>query len=281
MKRLLVLDFDGTMTDAEIEGAPFRAGYLEDLAFLCGRELDTIRGLAEEYEAVVRANPNAHGWLYEGRIVAPAIVDPYLRIMPVARRILDHFRCFMDAKERARLLEGILYKYNYAKTAIAFRRGALQTLRVLKRIPTWIVTNSHTDPVRNKIKKLAEEGEDDFEWLLPRVHGSAKKYVVRDDFDKVPEALRIPGLSRPILLRRPHYYDVLARLVEHEGVDWEGLVVIGDIFELDLALPLSLGAGIGLVVNDFTPDYERAFVEKHPRGRLIRDLADIPAFLGL
>ncbi|MFM2152956.1 MAG: hypothetical protein RL199_1391, partial [Pseudomonadota bacterium] len=40
MARLVILDFDGTMTDAEAEGAPFRDGYLQDLATLTGRPLE-------------------------------------------------------------------------------------------------------------------------------------------------------------------------------------------------------------------------------------------------
>ena len=36
---VLVLDFDGTMTDAEAEGRPYRQGCLEDLAVLCGKHL--------------------------------------------------------------------------------------------------------------------------------------------------------------------------------------------------------------------------------------------------
>ena len=35
---VLCLDFDGTMTDAEAEGRPFRDGYLEDLCLLVGKQ---------------------------------------------------------------------------------------------------------------------------------------------------------------------------------------------------------------------------------------------------
>ena len=38
---VLVLDFDGTMTDAEAEGRPFRDGYLEDLCTLVGRDAES------------------------------------------------------------------------------------------------------------------------------------------------------------------------------------------------------------------------------------------------
>ena len=53
MSRLLVLDFDGTLTDAEAEGAPFRDGYLEDLALLTGRDAAEIRAMAADFEAEI------------------------------------------------------------------------------------------------------------------------------------------------------------------------------------------------------------------------------------
>ena len=144
------------------------------------------------------------------------------------------------------------------------------------------MTNSHTEPVREKIRALGErsDGGNDLDWLVERVHGRAKKYVVDGDFDAVPEHLDLPGLSRPVLLRRKQYHDVLAKLLGDAGLGWGDLAVVGDIFELDLALPLAMGATVGLVVNDFTPAYEREFVAAHARGRIITTLKQAPAILG-
>ncbi len=274
---MLILDFDGTVTDAEIEGRPFRDGYLDDLAALTGSGPEQIRALAERFEAEIAADPNRHGWIYNGRIVAPAAVDPYLRIMPVARKIFDEFGVFRDPIDRERLLDGVLYKHNYQKTAIAFRPGAHELLGALAGTESYVVTNSHTEPVRKKIRALARDGE--FDWLLERVYGRARKYVIDDDFTAVDEALEVEGLSRPVLLRRRYYHDVIAALLDRTGRTWEELFVVGDIFELDLSLPLSKGARIGLVVNRFTPEYEKTFVAGHPRGMLIHDLTAIPDLL--
>jgi len=270
MTRFVVLDFDGTMTDAEQEGAPFRDGYLEDVAVLCGRPLDEVKVLAGRFEAEVAKNPDAHGWLFHGHIVAPAIVDPYLRIMPVARKIFDACGAFPSEADRTRLLDGILYKYNYQKTRIAFRDGAREALAGLEGTETYVVTNSHTDAVRAKVEALGAA------WLGPRVHGRAQKYVIDDAFDLVPQRLSLPGLSRPVLLRRRAYFELLDALRKTAGATWAELLVVGDIFELDLSLPLALGARVGLVVNDFTPAYERAYVEGHPRGTLVTSLARVP-----
>ena len=276
MSRLIVFDFDGTLTDAEEEGKPFRGGYLEDIATLCGVTADDVEVVAREAEAEVAANPQAHGWVYGGRIVAPATVDPYLRIMPVARMVFDHYGRFMNGDDRDRLLDGILYKYNYPKTRTVFREGAREVLLGTPADTTYVVTNSHTIPVQDKIKQLSAMGDDPdaLLWLVERVHGRAKKYVLDQDFEAVDEELRVPNLSRPILLRRRQYFEALTRLLEVRSADWSELTVIGDIFELDLALPLSLGATVGLVANAHTPQYEMDYLESHERGRVLRSLPE-------
>ncbi len=281
MPRLLVLDFDGTMTDAEEEGRPFRAGYLEDLAALCGWSLERVREAAERYEREVQQS-NKHGWIFNGQIVAPATVDPYLRIMPVARMILDEAGAFLGDPRRDRLLDAILFKYNYPKTLTCFRPAAGPLLRELGArddVQTWVVTNSHTEPVQNKIRRLdAEQGG--VGWLVDRVRGRAQKYVVDGAWDRVPAELWLDGLDRPVLLRRPRYFEALDALREGLGIGWEDVTVVGDIFELDLALPLAMGARVGLAANAFTPTHERRYLADHPRGAVLNTLSDVPDWLG-
>jgi hypothetical protein len=108
----------------------------------------------------------------------------------------------------------------------------------------------------------------------------ARKFEVDDAWSGVAAELALPGLARPVLLRRRAYHDILRELLDDAGASFAGLTVIGDIFELDLAMPLALGARVGLVATARTPDYERAYVAAHPRGRVIEDLRDIPAWVG-
>jgi len=276
---VLALDFDGTMTDAEAEGRPFRAGYLDDLCVLVGRAPGDreIAALADEVEAELARAPGAHPFEWMGRAVAPAAVDPYLRIVPVAHRILDRFGAMRDATDRGRLLGGVLYKHNYQRTlgAPVFRAGATEVLRALASAPAWIVTNSDTHAVARKI--AAAGGAD--AWPPSRVRGFARKFEIDDAWTAVPAELAVPGLDRPVLLRRRAYGEILRALVEQAGASMSDLLVVGDIFELDLALPLALGARVGLVATTHTPAYERAFVAAHPRGRVIEDLAEIPRLL--
>lgn len=278
---MLILDFDGTLTDAEEEGRPFRAGYLEDIAVLTGADLAEVQGMADRFEADILANRGRFGWLFLGHVVAPASVDPYLRMMPVARRIFDHFGVFKDDVERSRMLDGILYKYNYMKCDIAFREGARECLSSLRGKSAFIVTNSATEPVRAKVRALSEDGEDprELDWLVERVHGYGKKYVIDPSFDVVPEAMQLAGLERPVLLRRRKYHDTLDALRLAEGVEWRDVTVVGDIFELDLCLPFAMGARVALMVNEFTPAYEREFLDAHERGTLLHSMRELQDFV--
>jgi hypothetical protein len=277
----LVLDFDGTMTDAEAEGRPFRDGYLEDLALLVGLAPDdpSVRAIAEEVEADLAAAPASHPFLWMGRAVAPATVDPYLRMVPIAHRILDRHGAMPRAEDRGRLLGSVLYKYNYAKTLghPVFRSGAGAMLESLADTRTWIVTNSDTHAVAGKIAALDREAPG-VAWLTSRVRGFARKFDVDDAWTGVPGEMTIPGLERSVLLRRRSYFEILSQVLVEAESSWSELVVVGDIFELDLAMPLALGARVGLVTSPRTPAYERAFVTAHPRARLIDDLAEVPAF---
>jgi len=278
---VLALDFDGTMTDAEAEGRPFRDGYLEDLCAMVGRAAGDpeITAIADAVEDELQRAPASHPFLWMGRAVAPATVDPYLRMVPIAHRILDTFSVMPSAIDRGRLLGNVLYKYNYAKTLgrPVFRAGAGDVLRSLGGTDAWIVTNSDTHAVAGKVAALDREAAG-VAWLTSRVRGHARKFDVDDTWTGAAAELEVPGLDRPVLLRRRAYHDILKEILDAAGATFGDLVVIGDIFELDLAMPLSLGARVGLVATSRTPPYERAFVEAHPRARIIDDLAEIPAF---
>lgn len=279
MAVVLVLDFDGTMTDAEAEGRPFREGYLDDLAQLVGAEVSDVTQIADEVEAELAAAPASHPFLWMGRAVAPATVDPYLRMVPIANRILDRYHAFPGAEDRGRLLGTVLYKYNYAKTLghPVFRPGAGDMLANLGGTPTWIVTNSDTHAVASKIAALDRDAPG-VAWLTSRVRGFARKFDVDDAWTGAPDEMAVPGLERAVLLRRRGYFEILRDVLAEAGSSFEELVVVGDIFELDLAMPLALGARVGLVTSSRTPAYERAFVTAHPRAMLIEDLAQVPGF---
>ncbi|HUQ07207.1 MAG TPA: hypothetical protein VM261_32170 [Kofleriaceae bacterium] len=281
-RHVLALDFDGTMTDAEAEGQPFVTGYLEDLEALVGAETPAqkakVAAIVAEVRAELASSPENHPFKWKGKAVAPASVDPYLRMVPIADRVFDRFDAFANHVDRGRLTGGVLYKHNYGRTKgrPVFRAGAAEVIAGLAGTETFVVTNSHTQAVADKIRTLDEVSGGGCAWLAARVRGDAQKFEIDDDWDGVPRELIVPGLaSRNVLLRRRRYHDRLKGLLDELGATWRDLTVVGDIFELDLALPLALGARVVLVQSEHTPPYEAAFVSAHARGVVCSDLRDV------
>lgn len=278
-RRLLILDFDGTLTDTEAESVPFRAGYLEDLALLTGWELARVHEAAARHEAAMDQDPRQE-WTLRGRYLPSARGDPYLRIGPVSRKILDEAGMFLAEPDRTRLLDRILFRNNYRLSSGVFRAGAVSLLRELGTRPgleTRIVTNSETEAVRRRLDNL-DRAEGGVRWILGRIHGSAGKFAIDEHFDAVPEALELPGLDRPLPLRQARYHALLDGIRGELGLAWDQVVVVGDLFELDLVLPLYLGARVALMPRGEAPAWARAWLEAHG-GRVLEGPGTLPAWL--
>jgi phosphoglycolate phosphatase-like HAD superfamily hydrolase len=138
---LVVLDFDGTFTRVDDEAAPFLTAYRAGLAELLGGDID------EEWERASRtieADPERHGWEYEGRIIAPSHADPYIFAASVAQILLrDH------GAQRGALTDR-LYRDAYAKAATVFRDDAREVVEAALAlgVPVVVVTNSRTADVQ-------------------------------------------------------------------------------------------------------------------------------------
>lgn len=271
MSSLFVFDFDGTATLSETEALPFVAAYRQDLAALCA--VPDIEARIDALLAAMEADPARWAFRIGGRAVSPATVDPYLRMSAVGEALFDELGLFTNLADRARVSGALLYRKNYALTLErpAFRPEAAEVFQSLAGREVYVVTNSGTEHVQAKITSLGVG------WMLPRVRGDARKFSVEDSFERVPAELRLDGLDRPVLLRRRHYFGVLDALREAAGVSWADVWVVGDIFELDLALPFALGANVVLIANDRTPPWERRFVERE--ARVVESLAAARALL--
>lgn len=283
-KRVAVLDFDGTITDAEEEAKPFVKGYMGDLCLLVRLDAEKLDLLVQSAEKEIASHPEKHGWFYDGVMVASS-ADPYLHMQAVARNIFDQLGLFPgpNPSERKYWLER-LFSRNYPLSGIAFKPGAGQMLSGLctnKDTAAYIVTNSSTEGVCKKILALSKDYPE-LAGLCGQVIGGAQKYVIggRPEHLKY-EKITIPGLSRLIYVKRSAYYDILENIREKNNIGWDDMTVIGDIFELDLVLPFELGAGVGLVANKFTPQYELDFFnsQRTRPAKIINSLSEVLPFV--
>lgn len=268
-RRVVVADFDGHLTEIDAEVESFRAAYLADVAELLGLPSEAMSEVVQAAEARIVADPERFGWSYDGHIAAAACADPYVHLRATCDLIIEERAAIVDKTARAQFLDSLFTRHNPNIVSV-FKKGAREFLLALQRddIFACVATNSQTAPVQKKLRQL---GGDDglLDWLVERVYGSAKKYEVDLTFDALDHGLVVPGLGRPVLLRRRAYYELIDRVRREQGCEWSDVFVAGDIFELDLATPLAAGANVVLVDHHRVPEYERAFVRSHPRAYLV------------
>lgn len=273
----LVFDFDGTFTDIDAEAESFVHGYRDDVAKQCNWPRAQFDRAWADAEAEIRATPDLHGWRWNGVIMASGHTDPYIMPTCVANLIFDAHGILSEPRARLSAIQDI-FKRNYAHAGTHFRPDAGAVLdQILERnTPTFIVTNSQTAAVERKLGFLNLKHRDRI-----RVLGDARKFVhtpdptPHGDLALLPPTLNIPGLSRPVQLHRGHYFDVFRTLWQITGATASTTMVVGDNFELDLALPLQLGASVHLVTRSSTPDYEKNAVAAAARGAVGTNLASV------
>ena len=262
---VVVLDFDGTFTDVDREAAPFLPVFRRAVADLLGQPLARVEEAWARHEAALHQAPDDYGWVIDGRIVAPATVDPYLLATNIATRLQEEAGVLRDGALRSEVNQ-VLYRLSYQASGHALKPEAREVLEtLLARVPTvCFITNADPHVVAEKLDSLKFAGRE-----LVKVFGNARKFLLAPDgvalegAAELPEAQSIPGLARPVYLRRPHYHQVLRQVVEAAGARWEQLLVCGDIFELDLALPAVLGAQVHLVLREgHTLPFERRAISQ-------------------
>jgi len=280
----IILDFDGTLTDTDKEAVPFLRMYTGRFADRIGMPVERLNTWAGLVQAEVLADPTT-GWLVDGKIMAPACADPYVLNQTVYDEIIERLRDNRLPNEGYEIPEPgdqtqefmtELFRECYGHTDIAFRPQAKEFLDdLVSKHRVAIVTNSGTDKV---IKKLTHLGNYNGK---VKVIGNAKKYVPTDFPPSIPEEVEINGFPRPVVMRRGHYFMVLEGLDVNDGFTPENTTVVGDIYELDLALPEHLGYRGVLLETDGTRACEFPYFASQPNLHLAKDFQEIKEVLSV
>lgn len=279
--RLVVLDFDGTLTDADAHAPAFLAASRRALAARLGWDEARCAREWERAHARVAALPPEAAWVVDGAGVCPANADPYLTANGVVRRLLAERALRAGADLAAGVLD--VHRAAYEHVAPPFRPGVRELLEELCG-GGWrvsVVTNSRTVTVERLLDALGFPGRG-----TVLVRGDAAKFSVAPGgiadarFAALPPSIDWPELARPILLRRGPYFGVLARLWDETGTDPASTLVVGDNFELDLAMPAALGAHVHLVLRASTMPHEARLARAMARGEAAAGLAAVMERIG-
>lgn len=267
---LVILDFDGTVTEVDQEATPAVESWRTDIGNELGLSASEIDRKWLEAQTKIEANPAKYGWIMGNKIVAPAYADPLVMARTISDYLFDQFGVYLNRQEREEILQNRFFKGNYVKAGTFFKGDANNFLRgVSDKFDVCIVTNSGTGDVVKKMAQLPAKYP-----TIP-IHGDAKKYVLDSGWKEVPESVERAGYGRPLFLQRRRYATVLSGLMVDRELKPEQVAVVGDIYELDLLLPEHQGMHIILTPRDSTPTFEVEAVRTSPTGYVARNLTDV------
>jgi phosphoglycolate phosphatase-like HAD superfamily hydrolase len=273
----IVLDFDGTLTDADAHAPDFYEASGRELARRLGWDDSTLRQEWQRARAMVAGLPSTAAWTVDDRGVCPATADPYLIANSVTRLLLSEHRPGLAS---AALTAGVfeVHRAAYQRVPPPFRPEARSVLEELCAggYHVRVVTNTHTQAVTGLLDSLSFTGRHQV-----IVRGDAGKFSVCGSatpdarFESLPEVVEWPELGRVIHLRRGRYFDLLRATWDETGTEPASTLVVGDVFELDLAMPVALGTHVHLVTRAGTMLHEQRLARKMARGDAAADLTAI------
>lgn len=265
---LVILDFDGTLTDIEKEAVTFVEGYKGDVTRVLGISKLELEIEWAAAQSRIQQNLSRYGMVIDGRIVAPAYGDPILMAETIVGILLDNRSLHTDERDRIRLLQQ-LYQDNYARMLTFFREDTDEFLTTLKsQFNIVIVTNSNSDKVSRKLQNLPNHAN------IP-IYGNAQKYWINPNWTAVPESVKRPSFDRPLYLRRQQYWNVLQGIMKKRKLMPRQVLVLGDIYEMDLLLPEHIGVKIVYLAKQSSPRFEIQAIPLPPSGYVAYSLEDV------
>jgi hypothetical protein len=261
----IVMDFDGVYTDPTGEGEACSRNFRNKIISLQLKDenLDTeekVDSWLGELRVRQASFPFEFGWRSEGKVSAFTFEDPFIRNIgladfldhlaksgdPKARKVLGRLNAVEKIKSFGELSEWSFHQLNLKKEPDPLAKKWV--LDVISRgHEVFIVSNSATGKIEEFLDQATFPAD-----RRPRVRGGARKFGL----GKKPHLLKVGqygGKEVSVDTDRPLYEEALLEIKPD--------AVIGDVFCLDLALPIRLkrekklgfGGGIFYRHRDYTP----------------------------
>ncbi|HEY3250961.1 MAG TPA: hypothetical protein VGK25_07570 [Ignavibacteria bacterium] len=253
----LISDFDGVWTNQETEAEYVRNFIINKICELCSFKPDEVKNILNECIKNMNKTPYDFGWTFENSIACYYGEDPFgdnNAIFDFINKSASKSSYSNYKQNLAKIKEAVLTRTKnksladfsnecFIKSTTQFKlegklRPVLSAEAVIKElnhngVEVVIASNSKTDKIEHLFLKAGHKVTNEKSIRRGRLHaiGNAQKYVIDPSFKEVPEKLMITKRFQPEL-RRKNYYNILFE----EKPDY----VLGDVFSLDLALPVYL-----------------------------------------
>ncbi|MBI4405033.1 MAG: hypothetical protein HY537_12795 [Deltaproteobacteria bacterium] len=239
----ILSDFDGVLTDPSPEAARVKEVFYNHFITLPGTSQPQMSELWEQAQNQLIHSPHQHGWKSGEKITAYANEDGFIECNGLAACLDDmvskaekrslNVQNSLKQKEFSNFCEMSQFAFNeVVKETSAGRHHPLdpsaaivfQTL-LSRGIEIVIVSNSGTERITNlflqRCPGLLQSSENRL-----RIRGGAQKFVLGENSDSFEVGPYVVHTDRP------KYQTIL--------VEEKPDIILGDVFSLDLALPLQL-----------------------------------------
>ncbi len=283
----LISDFDGVWTNQDEEAAFVQEYILKQISNISGFRGEKVSEIISGCRKEMDRTPYEWGWMNNGSIACYYGEDPFgdnnaildfidrsaneksfsifkQELYVIKKSILsngfaslDSFsnKCFFDSTKKFKELGKLTPGKNIKKIV-----GEL----IKQGIETVVASNSKTEKIEYLFIKAGVPVSTEKSIKRSDVHarGGSIKFVIDNDYDSLPEFIEVTKRFKPNL-RRKNYFKVLSE----EKPDF----VIGDVFSLDLALPLYLRmndknfSNLKVIqkVHKHTPTWVKDFLSKY------------------
>lgn len=244
----ILVDFDGVWTELHGQARAVDEARLRLLQEGSGWSPPRVQQCLDEVANTVRAHPEQHGWRVNGQLAAFADEDPFLMHSALVMG-LDH-AARAGSTACSQLLRALAARGHANLEALGqeafhqgcrqylgahghqLRPGAVDALRELLSFANVVFcTNFAADAVERTWTQHGFPTQGSCKTNGLTIRGSARKQALQEPLARTAEF----G-GRAVCVERPCYQAVLLEERPH--------VVVGDVFSMDLALPLVLRAEI-------------------------------------
>jgi hypothetical protein len=282
----LISDFDGVWTNQDAEAVYVWDYITNTIALLTGDTPASLNNTLLECKKEMDRYPYEFGWFYDRSIAAYYQEDPFgdnNAIFDYINRAAST-RSYSNFKQKLAVIKEAIekkLKMNcsefsndcFTKSTSQFKlEGKLKPVEtageIVKELNVMgveivVVSNSKTEKIEHLFRKAGQTVTNEKSIKRGRLHaiGDAKKFMINNKFTGLPQTMEITGRFK-VNLRRENYLNVLVK----EKPDY----VIGDVFSLDLALPLYLrmnderffGLKVIQKVHTHTPAWVKDYLSK-------------------
>ena len=291
-----LIDFDGTLTNIQSEYQKDYDLVVKHMADL-GVSAERFKPLFDRAIDEIMQHPTLYGWPDNGRLSAFCDEDVFMHIIAGIMMIHEHvisgdeaYSDIRQALDNAGVsLMDVAESCHQAMSREpldAFNTPQPEVVSVLRTLldrdcEIVIASNSGAQRITEKLKfvDLKPVAHEDNPSARFRVRGDARKYAL----DDVPNPV-VFG-SRTIDVARSHY----AKIIREERPQ----VIIGDVFSLDLALPIEMARREPMIYGDmqiylrtrpYTPQWAIDNILNPPddcpvTARILNHFADLPSLV--